>query len=57
MLVEIRVCKPIDENMSEYEHVFYSSDLNKLIYKLHEIFEQEQQQQQNNNQGEKNNGI
>ena len=57
MLVEIRVCKPIDENTAEFEHVFYSSNLDKLIYKLHELFAQEQQQQQNNNQGEKNNGI
>ena len=52
MLVEIRVCKPIDENAAEFEHVFYSSNLDKLIYKLHELFAQEQQQQQNNNQGE-----
>jgi hypothetical protein len=54
MLVEIRVCKPIDENTAEFEHCFYSSNLDKLIYKLHELFAQEQQQQNNNNnnQGE-----
>ena len=54
MLVEIRVCKPIDENTSEFEHCFYSSNLDKLIYKLQEIFAQEQQNNNNNNnnQGE-----
>ena len=51
MVVEIRVCKPIDEERAEWEHCLYSSDLNKLIYKLHELFNQNQQQT-NNNQGE-----
>lgn len=49
MTIEIRVCKPIDENTSEWEHVFYTSNMNKAIMKIQELFIQEQQQ--NNNQG------
>ena len=51
MTIEIRVNKSIDENMSEWQTVFYTSNMNKAIMKIQELFAQEQQQN-NNNQGE-----
>ena len=50
MTIEIRVCKPVDENTSEWEHAFYTSNINKAIMKIQQLFQTEQQQ--NNNQGE-----